>query len=359
MSATLPNALRSTAALRDVLPSRGPVLIVPHDYPDPDALASAAGLHLLLERAYHLHSRIVFTGAVDRAENKVLLRHYRYRWHFSDELRPLARRRPAIFVDTWPGAGNVTMPPSVRPVGAIDHHPPPARTPPDGWYVDVQPAAGATATLVFGYLREAGVEIPAWLASAMAYAIETETMAFTRPATDADREAYGALIARANLRMIGEIRNAPLPRDHFAQLQAAIANARIYGNLAWTHLEDAEPPEMVAEVADLLLRIERVTASFCTGARADQLLVSLRGERRDARCGRIVQEAVRPDGRGGGHDRMAAGVVPLAGLSPKERAERLRRLQTALLRRMVSRARWGETDAETLGRALTGAVPTP
>lgn len=352
MSVPRPNALRSAVTLRDALPARGPVLIIAHDYPDPDALASAAALHLLLERAYRHRSRIVFTGAVDRAENKALLRHFRYRWRFSDELRPAARPRPAIFVDTWPGAGNVTMPPSVRPIGAIDHHPPPVRTPPDGWYVDVQPAAGATATLVFGYLREAGVEPPAWLASALAYAIETETQAFTRPATDADRAAYGALMARANLRMIGDIRNAPLPRDHFAQLQAAIANARIYGNVAWTHLEDADPPEMVAEIADLLLRVERVTASFCTGERADRLLISLRGGRRDARCGRIVREAVRPDGRGGGHDRRAAGTVPLAGRSPAERAERLRRLHTALLRRVIPRARRGEVDAETLGRAL-------
>jgi len=354
MSVPRTNALRSTVALRDVLPARGPVLIIAHDYPDPDALASAAALHLLLERVYRHRSRIVFTGAVDRAENKALLRHFRYRWRFSDDLRPAARPRPAIFVDTWPGAGNVTMPPSVRPIGAIDHHPPPVRAPPDGWYVDVRPAVGATATLVFGYLREAGVEPPAWLAAAMAYAIETETLAFTRPATDADREAYGALMARANLRMIGEIRNAPLPRDHFAQLQAAIANARIYGNVAWTHLEDADPPEMVAEIADLLLRVERVTAAFCTGERSDRLLISLRGERRDARCGRIVREAVRPDGRGGGHDRMAAGMVPLAGLSPTERAERLRRLHAALLRRVIPRARRGEADAETLGRSLAG-----
>ena len=35
------------AELAQVLPQRGQVLIVPHDYPDPDALAAAAALQLL------------------------------------------------------------------------------------------------------------------------------------------------------------------------------------------------------------------------------------------------------------------------------------------------------------------------
>lgn len=351
-------SLVSKLALREVLPRRGPVWIVPHDYPDPDALASAAALHLLLERAYDVRSRIVFTGAVDRAENKALLRHFRYRWHFSDELRSDGRLRPALLVDTWPGAGNVTLPPSARPIGAIDHHPPPVRTPPEGWFVEVRPEIGATATLMYGHLRAAGIEPPAWLAAALAYAIETETMAFTRAAHPTDREAYVALMGRANLRMIGEIRLAPLPRDHFAQLQSAIANARIYGNVAWTHLDDAEPPEMVAEIADLLLRVERVTASFCTGERPDRILISVRSERRGARCGRIVQEAVRPEGRGGGHDLMAAGVIPAAGMAPAQRAERVRRIRAVLLRKLAPRARHDEADIERLGRSLAAAPQT-
>lgn len=209
---------------------------------------------------------------------------------------------------------------------------------------------------MYGYLKQAGVDIPPWLASAMAYAIETETLAFTRPATEQDRLAYAALIAAGNLRMIGAIRNAPLSRTHFTQLKDAIANARLYGHVAWTHLSEAEPPELVAEVADLLLRIERVTWSFCTGERGDQLLLSVRSARNDSRCGRIVRDAVRGDGQGGGHDRMAAGAVPLAGLSPEARMERLRRLRMALLRRMVPRKRLGDLKLDQVGRALVDAA---
>ena len=353
--------LRSERSLKECLPSRGRVLIIPHDYPDPDALASAAALHLLLERAYRVRSHILFTGAVLRAENRELLRHFHYRWRLTEDFPLPSRKLPALFLDVWPGSGHVTAPAFVRPIGVIDHHPAPVETPPAGWFTDVRPGAGATATILAGYLREADIEPPPWLAAALAYAIETETADFTRPFTPEDRAAYTALLAAANLRIIGEVRNAPLSRGHFSQLQAAIAGARLYGNAAWTHLPDARPPELVAEVADLLLRIERVTWSFTTGFYQDQLLLSVRSARRDSRCGRIVREAVRPDGKGGGHDRMAAGAVPLGRLSGDGREERLRRLQTALLRRMAPRARREGIQPEAIGRALveekTGNAP--
>jgi nanoRNase/pAp phosphatase (c-di-AMP/oligoRNAs hydrolase) len=345
--------LQSDRCLKDVLPARGRVLIIPHDYPDPDALASAAALHLLLDRAWHVRSAIVFAGVVNRAENQEMLRHFRYRWRPMEDFPPPSRKLPAIFLDVWPGPGHVTMPPWIRPIGVIDHHPPRMRAVPEGWFVDVRPGIGATATLLYGRLREAGVEPPPWLAAVMAYAIETETLAFTRPYTPEDRDAYTALIQVANLRIIGAIRNAPLKRAHFSRLREALANARLHAHVAWTHLPQAEPPELVAEVADLLLRLERMTWSFCTGERADELLVSVRSERRDARCGRIVREAVRGDGIGGGHDRMAAGVISLAGLAPAQREERLRRLQTALLRRMIPRKLSVDiADPEQIGRAL-------
>ncbi len=352
MRARMPD-VRSTLTLKDALPLRSRVLIMTHDYPDPDALASAAALHLLLDRAYHVRSTILFTGVVSRAENQELLRHFRYRWRFTEDFQPPARWQPAIFLDVWPGSGNITVPPWARPIGVMDHHPPPTRMAPEGWFVDVRPGLGATVTILYEQLREADVNVPPWLAAIMAYAIETETLAFTRLSTPEDRAAYIALMSHANLRIIGAIRHAPLPRAHFSRLQEAIANARLYVNVAWTHLPEADPPELIAEVADLLARIERVTWSFCTGERGDQLLVSVRGDRRDARCGRIVREAIGGDGQGGGHDRMAAGFVSLTGLTPEQRDERLRRLQTALLRRMIPKKLPTEdADLDRIGRTL-------
>ena len=76
-AADVPEVIRR---LGDVLPARGRVLLIPHNYPDPDALASAAGMHLLLSRQFGVRGRILFTGTVSRAENREMLRQIRYSW---------------------------------------------------------------------------------------------------------------------------------------------------------------------------------------------------------------------------------------------------------------------------------------
>ena len=113
--AALTQAREQLEKFGKVLPSKGRVLIIPHDYPDPDALASAAAMHLLLAERFHVQGQIVFTGRVSRAENRELLNHCRYRWHQLEDLRVPGSRVPCVFVDTAPWSGNVTVPSFVKP----------------------------------------------------------------------------------------------------------------------------------------------------------------------------------------------------------------------------------------------------
>ena len=107
------------AALAAVLTDSGRMLLLPHDYPDPDAFASAAAMHLLLKEKFGVPSRIVFTGMVNRAENREMLKHCRYGFSFATRLQ-LGRKRPAALVlDGVPWSGRVTVPPGARVVGVI------------------------------------------------------------------------------------------------------------------------------------------------------------------------------------------------------------------------------------------------
>jgi nanoRNase/pAp phosphatase (c-di-AMP/oligoRNAs hydrolase) len=302
-------------ALRKALPSRRPVVIVPHDYPDPDAFASAAALHLLLKEAFYVSSQIVFTGEVSRAENREMLRHSRYAWHLLSQWRARKRKTPCILVDAHPSSANVTLPESFEVVGVIDHHPPPRRTELSVPFQDIRREAGATATIVYEYLAAAGISIPTWLASLMVYAIATETLDLSRNWTPEDRQAYGALIARANMGILGQIRYAALPRSYYVQLQEALKNTFVYGRVAWAHVDNVAQPEIVPEIADLLCRMERVTWSFCTGCCGGRLIVSVRSSLPSAHCGRVLRKALAAlNGEGGGHDWMAAGVISLGTL---------------------------------------------
>ncbi len=348
------------AALEAALPRRGHVMIFAHDYPDPDALASAAALHLLLAERFKRHSRILFTGQAARAENRELMRHFRYRWTLTEHARlPRRRMAPAVFVDAQPGSGNITLPCSVRPVAVFDHHPMPAQHSAEGVCLDVRPALGATASMMYEYLAAAGIAVPPWLATCLCYAILTETGEFTRGFMPLDRLAYLALLERANLRMLGSIRNAPLPQRYFAKVQEGIGRAKVFGHVAWSHIPDVPHPEIVPEVADRLARLERITWSFCTGVNEGHLLVSLRSSRRDARCGAILRSVLRGEGSAGGHDRMAAGSLSVEGLNPAQQWDRGEEIALRLLRRLDRRHAEREDAADIQARRLTDPPPGP
>ena len=351
--AELPAALPSPlAALQAILPAKGGMLIIPHDYPDPDAFASAAAMHLLLREKFGVRSRIVFTGMVNRAENREMLKHCRYSFTLATRLQ-LGRKRPAALVlDGVPWSGRVTVPPGARVIGVIDHHPQTRAKKGFEGLMDFRPGLGATASILYEYLKAADVAVPPWLAALLVYAIATETLDFSRRFTPLDLEAYTALLPRANLKILGEIRHAPLPRPYFAHLREAMDHAQVYGRVAWSHLDAVEQPEIVPEIADLLSRIERVTWTFCTAWRGDDLLISLRSSQPGARCGALLKAVVRDQGSAGGHFNMAAGVLNLVGRPLEEREERREELVRSLLGWIERRSAEAEEPLDILAHPL-------
>lgn len=334
-------------ALAGVLPKKGRVLLIPHDYPDPDALAAAAALQLLLRRNWGLRGQIAFNGAVSRPENREMLSRFRYTWRFLNQVRS-TKRVPAIFVDTAPWAGNVHVPDCVRPVAIFDHHEGRrTRAAPAGMFASVFPGVGATTTILFNYLRISEIAIPTWLATVMVYAIATETLDLSVATPAADLQAYMALLGQCNFRMLGEIRHAPLPREYYGLLHEAMANARTYGRVAWSRLARVERPEIVPEMADLLLRMERITWSFCSSVMDTRLIISLRSSRRNARCDHVLRRVIGRGGAAGGHGRMAAGYVELGCSKPAERDARRAELEQRLLARIEGRKEIGSAQPLT------------
>jgi nanoRNase/pAp phosphatase (c-di-AMP/oligoRNAs hydrolase) len=318
------------------------VLIVPHDFPDPDALASAAAIHLLLQKRFGILGQIAFSGEVSRAENKELLRRMRFRWHRMADLRRVSRSKkvPCILVDTAPWSRNVTIPLFAHPVAVFDHHQHAK------WrdakhaklFSDIRAGAGATTTIAYEYLKKAEIEVPRWLAAIMAYAIASETLDLSRDYEETDRQAYLELAARADHRIIGRVRHAPLPRAYFGHLQEAIERAKQAGPVVFTYLENVEQPEIVAEIADLLMRMEGVRWSFCTANFNDGVYVSLRSNQRGAQCSRLLRSTMGANGSAGGHMHMAAGYLNVGEGTWAEREGRRQTFVRALVRKIVKNA---------------------
>ena len=80
---------------------------------------------------------------------------------------------------------------------------------------DITPELGALATRMVECLVVTGIPIPKWLASILAYAITTETFDFIRQSSPRDLNAYIHLLSNCNLKMLGQIKNAVLPREYY------------------------------------------------------------------------------------------------------------------------------------------------
>jgi hypothetical protein len=69
----------------------------------------------------------------------------------------------------------------------------------------------------------------------------------------------------------------------------------------------------MAEMADLLIRLEGARAALCLGQYGAMLHLSLRTAPLGRDAGLLIQEIVPPFGKAGGHGLMAGGQVPLDG----------------------------------------------
>jgi nanoRNase/pAp phosphatase (c-di-AMP/oligoRNAs hydrolase) len=313
---------------------KGKILIVAHDNPDPDSLASAFALaHLLLLKTGQ-ESTIAFGGVIGRGENRALVSELEIKAIPMEEL-DLSLFPVVCMVDTQPGTGNNSYPVD-RPVHVvIDHHPSREICDSCRW-VDVRPEYGACATILFEYLQAQEIYLGTKLATMLYYAIKSETQDLGREWTRADREAYLHLFPLANNRILFNITHPESPREYFLSFNQALESARIYGDLLVFNLYAIDNPDMVAEMADFLLRMEGVTLVLGMGNCRDKEILSLRTTDLSVNAGEVIQEVVAGLGTAGGHGMTAGGQInPLQG----DRAVQ-KELENTLVRRLL----------ETLGK---------
>jgi nanoRNase/pAp phosphatase (c-di-AMP/oligoRNAs hydrolase) len=195
-------------------------------------------------------------------------------------------------------------------LAVIDHHP--SSRVSDGVIPlqDVRPQAAASATIATAYLRELKQEPHERLATALLYAIRTETKGFETEHSALDRRAIQWLTKWANPTWIAEIESAPLSRSYFGDLVLALQSSFLYQDAALCLLPQADGAEVVGEVADLLIRCEGVRRVMCAAAVNDSILVSVRTAEHGDDAGELVQTLLEGFGHGGGHAHRAGGKIP-------------------------------------------------
>jgi nanoRNase/pAp phosphatase (c-di-AMP/oligoRNAs hydrolase) len=168
------------------------------------------------------------------------------------------------------------------------------------------------------------------LATALLYGIRSDTQDLGREATRADIAATLYLYPLASQRTLSRIQNAVVPREYFAMLSCALRRAVVGGRGVFCSLGSTANPDMVGELADLLLRYEGCTWVLTCGLCGAVLRLSLRCRPDpDADAGSVVSRLVGSLGTGGGHGAAAGGQVPCP---PRRHAAVVRTLKQRFLR---------------------------
>ncbi len=323
MTASLPDGAEvDLEAFLDTLPrlaQHAPeAVILTHDNPDPDAMASAAGLAFLLRERTGLEATLAYGGIIGRAENRAFVRLLKL------PMTPIARISPKegtlwALVDTQPPTGNHSLPERAEVSVVIDHHPPRPGT-------ETVPATlvgqgfGATSTIVSLLVRAAGLELPSNLATALFYGVKSDTRSLGREAGAADLEIYRWLFEHADATLVAEIEHPQVPISYFRAYHNAYEKARIRGNVITVDMGEVYMPDIVPEIAERLLSLDGVKWSVAAGIHDDEIYVSVRTNDRRMNAGKLVRTILEAlGGSAGGHGQMAGARVDVSGLGPRKR----------------------------------------
>ncbi len=301
--------------LGQMLTGKGSMLIVMQDSPDPDAIASAVALRVLANACCEVACSLVYAGPIGRAENRALVAYLKLKPRSPEQIDP--RKFDLIaMVDTQPGTGNNCLPADILPDIVIDHHPvkPLTRS---VKFTDVRSNYGSTSTILLEYFIGWGLLPSVPVATALMYGIRSDTLDLGREATKADINAIEVLYPLANKRMLGQIQRGRVPDDYFKMLSYALADAMVYGNMIVACLGEVDNPDIMGELADLLLRHEGCGWTLCFGFFESRVILSIRTGANSNRADLVMREVVSGMGTGGGHAGMAGGQIPITEDSPE------------------------------------------
>lgn len=290
-----------------------------HNFPDPDAIASAFGLQRLLE-SFGISSELCYDGRIDKLSASKMINAFRIKMLPYEQLRPVLQKEDYIIcVDTQKHAENVTDFVGDE-VACIDHHP--TFTPVEYRYQDIR-MTGACSTLIAGYYEALGREPDSDVATALLYGLKMDTLQFTRGVTELDIRMFGFLFTYCDQEKLSCLEKNNMEFDDLKAYGAAIESIEIYDKTGFSCIPFSCPDALVASVSDFILSLIEVEVAVVFSYREDGIKLSVRSENPKIHVGNLLHDALSGIGSGGGHAIMGGGFirkeqVSLLGRYPKD-----------------------------------------
>jgi nanoRNase/pAp phosphatase (c-di-AMP/oligoRNAs hydrolase) len=280
------------------------VLILLHNDPDPDALASGLALRNILRRT----KTTAIIGAMQGVTRPENLRMANMLDIQVERVTPEAltgfERIATVDVQPHYFGGLIE-----RVDLVIDHHP--EQPGYAAVFKDIRPDYGSTSTILTEHLRAVDVNISERTATAMLYAIKSDTLFFSRHTNRSDLEAFTFLYPLADAALIRKMEGAEITMDRLQYVLRAMQVGTLREQVFSAFLGDAPREDFITYTADFFLQLENVKWTIISGVVNGTLIVSVRNLGYSRNAGEFVKKWFSEIGSAGGHRAMAKAVVPM------------------------------------------------
>ncbi len=281
------------------------VLILLHNDPDPDAMASGLALRSILRRTKATAILGTLQG-VTRPEN------LRMANLLDIQVEPVTPASVGEFdrvamVDVQPHYFGELFD---KVDLVIDHHPP--RTGYVAVFKDIRPDYGSTSTILTEHLRAVDVSISERTATALLYAIKSDTLFFNRQVNRVDLEAFSFLYPLSDATLVRKMEGSEVTVERLEFVMRAFAAGRREDQVFSAFLGETPREDLIAYVADFFLQLEEIGWTIVGGIVKDMLVISVRKLGYSRNAGEWARKFFSSIGSAGGHRSMAKEVVPMA-----------------------------------------------
>ena len=280
------------------------VLILLHNDPDPDALASGLALRNLLRRT----KTTAIIGAMQGVTRPENLR-------MANMLDIHVEQVTTALFHDFERIATVDVQPHYfggqldRADLVIDHHP--EQPGYSAVFKDIRADYGSTSTILTEHLRAVDVNISERTATAMLYAIKSDTLFFARHTNRVDLEAFTFLYPLADAALIRKMEGAEITLERLMYVTRASESGIMKDQVFSAFVGEAPREDFITYTADFFLQLEDVKWTIIAGIVNGSLIVSVRNLGYSRNAGEFVKRWFGQIGSAGGHRAMAKAVVPI------------------------------------------------
>lgn len=292
------------------------VFIQTHNFPDPDAIASAYGLQRLLETK-GIKATICYNGRIDRVSTLRMIHELNIDIVNVQEIPSLKKTDEIILVDSQ--KGNINVEDMIgQIIVCIDHHP--TNNVSDYKFADIRKEIGACSSIIGEYFVENGIEMDMFTATALIYGLKIDTANLSRGVSQLDLDMFYYLYPKCDMEIVQRLEHSVLQIEDLHAYANAINSIEIKGGISFANTGVDCPEALIATISDFMMSISNVYLSIVYSRKAEGIKLSVRSKYSTCDAGELCKLALEGYGNGGGHAHMAGGFIPFNGSKEEELA---------------------------------------